>query len=106
MARKSRIHPQPVPASQSSRHTVDYIRLSVHKNNLAGSIENQKRIIEERERQNQAPIFHYYIDNGFSGKHFDCPTFQKMIQDIHADKIECIDVKNVCVNIELKSKSP
>ena len=80
MARKSRKHP--APKLTSSRDTVGYIRLSVRNNDPAGSIENQKHIIEEWGRQNQVPISYYYIDNGFSGKRFDRPGFQKMIQNI------------------------
>jgi len=94
MARKSRKHPQPI-TTQPNRDTVGYIRLSVRNNDLAGSIENQKRIIEAWGQQHQIPISHYYIDNGFSGRRFDRPAFQKMIQDIHADKIECIVVKDL-----------
>ncbi len=79
MARKSRKHP--APKLTASRYTVGYIRLSVRNNDPAGSIENQKRIIEEWGHQNQTPISCYYIDNGFSGKCFDRPAFQA-IQDI------------------------
>jgi len=94
IARKSRKHPQPVTA-KPNRDTVGYIRLSVRNNDPAGSIENQKHIIEEWGRQNQIPISCYYIDNGFSGRRFDRPAFQKMIRDILADKIECIVVKDL-----------
>ncbi len=94
MARKSRKHPQPVTV-KPSRDTVGYIRLSVRNNDPAGSIENQKHIIEEWGRKNQIPISCYYIDNGFSGKRFDRPAFQKMIRDILADRIECIVVKDL-----------
>lgn len=37
----------------------------------------------------------YFIDNGFSGNRFDRPALQQMIQDILADKIECIVVKDL-----------
>ncbi len=93
MARKSRKHP--APKLITSRDTVGYIRLSVRNNDSVGSIENQKHIIEEWGRQNQIPISRYYIDNGFSGKRFDRPEFQEMIQNILADKIECIVVKDL-----------
>jgi len=93
MARKSRKHP--APKFNSSRDTVGYIRLSVRNNNPAGSIGNQEHIIEEWGQQNKVPISCYYIDNGFSGKRFDRPAFQKMIRDILADKIECIVVKDL-----------
>ena len=95
MARKSRKHPIPIPTTQPSRDTVGYIRLSVRDKDPSGSIENQKLIIEEWGRQHQIPISHYYIDNGFSGKRFDRPAFQQMIQDILAGTIECIIVKDL-----------
>ena len=36
-----------------------------------------------------------YIDNGFSGKRFDRPAFQEMLQDIENGKIDCIVVKDL-----------
>ncbi len=54
-----------------------------------------RSIIEEWERQNQIPISRYYIDNGFSGKRFERPAFQAMIQDILVGNIECIIVKDL-----------
>ncbi len=95
MARKSKKHSRPVLTTRPNRDTVGYIRLSVRNNDPAGSIENQIHIIEEWGQQNQIPIYHYYIDNGFSGRRFDRPAFQKMIRDILADKIECIVVKDL-----------
>ena len=95
MARKSRQRPNIDLLIKPSRDTVGYIRLSVRNTDPTSSIENQKLIIEEWGRQHQTPIMHYYIDNGFSGARFDRPAFQQMIQDILADKIECIVVKDL-----------
>ena len=93
MARKSRKHPElAVPVSKD---TVGYIRLSVLNRDPHGSVENQRLMIEEWGRQHQIPIMRYYIDNGFSGKRFDRPAFQQLIQDILAGKIECIVVKDL-----------
>ena len=95
MARKSRKHPAPTPVIQPSRDTVGYIRVSVRDNDSAGSIENQKLIIEKWGHQHQTPIMRYYIDNGVRGSRFDRPAFQQMIQDILDEKIECIVVKDL-----------
>lgn len=95
MARKSRKYPNIDLIIKPSRDTVGYIRLSVRNKDSSSSIENQKLIIEEWGRQHQAPIMHYYIDNGFSGNRFDRPAFQQLIQDILAGKIECIVVKDL-----------
>ena len=93
MARKSRKHPElAVPVSKD---TVGYIRLSGLNRELHGSVENQKLMIEEWGRQHHIPIMRYYIDNGFSGKRFDRPAFQRMIQDIQKGKIDRIVVKDL-----------
>ena len=39
--------------------------------------------------------FRHYTDNGFSGKRFDRPAFQQMIQDILASRVECIIAKDL-----------
>lgn len=95
MARKSRKYPNIDLPCKPSRDTVGYIRLSLRNKDFFGSIENQKLIIEEWGRQHQIPIMRYYIDNGFSGKQFNRPAFQEMLQVIQKDKIDCIVVKNL-----------
>ena len=104
MARKSRKHPElAVPVSKD---TVGYIRLSVLNRDSLGSVENQRLMIEEWGQKHQVPIMRYYIDNGFSGKRFDRPAFQGMLQDIQKGRIDCIVVKDDCVILELNSESP
>lgn len=80
MARKNRKRPE--SAVPVRRDTVGYIRLSVLNRDPHGSVENQRLVIEEWGRRHQIPIMRYYIDNGFSGKRFDCPAFQEILQDI------------------------
>jgi site-specific DNA recombinase len=93
MARKSRKHPElAVPVSKD---TVGYIRLSVLNRDSLGSVENQRLMIEEWGQKHQVPIMRYYIDNGFSGKRFDRPAFQGMLQDIQKGRIDCIVVKDL-----------
>ena len=93
MARKSRKHPE--LAVSVSKDTVGYIRLSVLNRDPHGSVENQRLMIEEWGHQHQIPIMRYYIDNGFSGKRFDRPAFQEMLQDIQKSKIGCVVVKDL-----------
>ena len=93
MAQESRKHPK--LAIPGGKDTVGYIRLSVFNKDSHGSVENQRLMIEEWGRQHQIPIMRYYIDNGFSGKRFDRPAFQKMIQDIQMGKIDCVVVKDL-----------
>lgn len=95
MTRKSRKHQYTEGLKSSAPVAVGYIRLSVANKEECSSIENQKFIIECWGEQHQIPISHYYIDNGFSGKRFDRPAFQEMIEDILAGKINCVIVKNL-----------
>ncbi len=80
MARKNRKRPE--SAVPVRKDTVGYIRLSALNRDPYGSVKNQRLVIEEWGRQHQIPIMRYYIDNGFSGKRFDCPAFQEILQDI------------------------
>ena len=95
VSRKSRKHPALKLTTRPSRDTIGYIRLSVRDKDPSGSIESQRLMIKEWGQRHQIPIMRYYIDNGFSGKRFDRPAFQKMIQDILADRVECIIVKDL-----------
>lgn len=95
MTRKSRKHQYTDGLKSSAPVAVGYIRLSVANKEECSSIENQKFIIECWGEQHQIPISHYYIDNGFSGKRFDRPAFQEMIEDILAGKINCVIVKDL-----------
>lgn len=93
MARKSRKYKE--ERKPPSPVAVGYIRLSVANKEEASSIENQKFIIECWGEQQQIPISHYYIDNGFSGKYSDRPAFQEMIQNILSGNINCVVVKDL-----------
>lgn len=95
MARKSRKHQHAEMVKTSIAKAVGYVRLSVANQEESSSIQNQKFIIECWGDQHQIPISHYYIDNGFSGKRFNRPAFQDMIQDILTGKINCVIVKDL-----------
>ena len=95
MERKSRKHQHPEMIKSSTAEAVGYVRLSVANREESSSIQNQKFIIECWSDQHKIPISHYYIDNGFSGKRFDRPAFQKMIKDILVGKINCVIVKDL-----------
>lgn len=95
VARKSRKY-QHVDLDQIlNLNTVGYIRLSVSDANESHSIENQKLIIEQWGNQNQIPITHFYVDDGYSGTSFNRPAFREMTQDIRLGKISCVVVKDL-----------
>lgn len=95
MARKSRKPQNFIMHYKPSPITVGYIRISNANKEQSSSIENQKLIIENWGRVHQTPILDYYIDNGSSGRSFDRPAFQKMLDDILKEKIECVVVKDL-----------
>lgn len=69
--------------------------MSVLNRDSHGSVENQKLVIEEWGKQNKIIISRFYVNNGFSGKRFDRPAFQEMLQDIQTGKIDCVVVKDL-----------
>ncbi|GFI47009.1 hypothetical protein IMSAGC019_02329 [Lachnospiraceae bacterium] len=77
-----------------------YLRLSREDPGARGrysdSIENQKEYIEEflRKKPEIVPA-ETYIDDGCSGVDFERPSFQRMLQDIREDKINCVIVKDL-----------
>lgn len=75
--------------------TVGYARLSVNDRVESHSIENQKKIIALWAEQHELPISKFYVDTGYSGSNFQPPAFQQLLQDISADKIECLIVKDL-----------
>ncbi len=95
MARKSRKHQPAKLIKAPANDAVGYIRLSVANREESCSIQNQKFIIECWGDQHQILVSRYYVDNGFSGKRFDRPAFQDMIQDILAGEINCVIVKDL-----------
>ena len=81
-----------------------YLRLSKEDENLSSSIqksqsnsiENQKQFIEEYIKTNSdMQVVRYYADDGYSGINFERPSFQKMLQDIKENQINCVIVKDL-----------
>ena len=84
-------------ARKSERYPALYERLS-HDDELqceSNSISNQKRILEDyAEQQGFANCVHF-TDDGISGTRFDRPGFQKMIDEVKADRISVVIVKDM-----------
>lgn len=84
-----------------------YIRLSYtdDRSSESDSVTNQRKLIENFiERNPDIEIISEKIDDGYSGIIFDRPAFKEMMQDITDGKINCVIVKDDCVNIELNSE--
>ena len=62
----------------------------------SNSIENQKEYIEEFLKTKPEIISTtFYVDDGYSGVNFERPSFQRMLQDIRENKIDCVIVKDL-----------
>jgi len=74
-----------------------YVRLSVNKTDRpSDSIENQKKIIEDYSETNWDIQFErFYVDDKASGRDFDRPAFNEMLEDIRAGEINCVIVKDL-----------
>lgn len=75
-----------------------YIRLSREDGDKAesDSISNQRRLIADyiKEKEDLA-VYDTYVDDGFTGTDFNRPSFQRMIDDIEAGKVNCVIVKDL-----------
>ncbi len=88
---------------------ISYTRLSYtnDKENESNSIANQKSLIREFvKKHSDIEIVSEKVDDGYTGVLFDRPAFQEMMEEIRAEKINCIIVKDDCVILELNSESP
>ena len=68
--------------------TAIYCRLSKDDEKIGESvsIETQKMMLSQFCQENGFSIFDYYVDDGFSGLHFQRPGFQKMLHDMEEKK--------------------
>ena len=79
------------------KHAALYCRLSVDDGNISGSvsIETQKILLEQYCQAHSITEYEFYCDDGYSGTNFQRPAFQRMLSDIHADKINLVIVKDL-----------
>ena len=98
MARKSRKNVVVEIESKCKMYrAAAYMRLSVMKANIqSDSIENQLRMIEYFALlQDDIQLEDYYIDVNSSGTTFNSHEFQRMLQNIVGEKIDCVIVKDL-----------
>lgn len=78
-----------------------YLRLSVEDDEkcsddfYSSSINNQKTIINNFCKKNNITIYKYYIDDGYSGKNFERPSFKKLENDIKNNIVNTGIVKDM-----------
>ena len=77
--------------------TALYCRLSLEdgKDNESMSISNQKLLLKDYAEKNGMFNCEYYVDDGFTGRNFNRPAFQRMISDIEAGRIGCVITKDL-----------
>ena len=77
--------------------TALYCRLSLEdgRENESMSISNQKLMLRDYAEKNGMFQYEYYVDDGYTGRNFNRPSFQRMIADIEAGKIGCVITKDL-----------
>lgn len=75
-----------------------YIRLSLADgdNKESESVENQRDLLDNfiNKKEEFGEVYEY-VDDGFSGGNFNRPGFQKMLNDIKNNKINCVITKDL-----------
>ena len=82
---------------QQIYNTALYLRLS-RDDELQGessSITTQRSMLRLYAKEHHLNVIDEYIDDGWSGTNFDRPSFQRMIEDIEAGKINCVVTKDL-----------
>ena len=77
--------------------TALYCRISLDDggDNESMSISNQKLMLRDFAEKHGMFQYKYYVDDGYTGRNFNRPSFQRMIADIEAGKIGCVITKDL-----------
>ena len=77
--------------------TALYCRISLDDggDNESMSISNQKLMLRDFAEKHGMFQYEYYVDDGYTGRNFNRPSFQRMIADIEAGKIGCVVTKDL-----------
>ena len=77
--------------------TALYCRISLDDggDNESMSISNQKIMLRDFAEKHGMFQYEYYVDDGYTGRNFNRPAFQRMIADIGAGKIGCVITKDL-----------
>ena len=82
---------------ENQKITALYCRISLDDggDNESMSISNQKIMLRDFTEKNGMFQYEYYVDDGYTGRNFNRPSFQRMIADIEAGKIGCVITKDL-----------
>ena len=61
----------------------------------SNSIANQKKLLSRFAKDRGFGNTKHYVDDGYSGTNFNRPGFQQMIEDIEADYVSVVIVKDM-----------
>ena len=77
--------------------TALYCRLSIEdgRENESMSISNQKALLRDFAEKNGLLDYEFYVDDGYTGRNFNRPSFQRMVADIEAGKVKCVITKDL-----------
>ncbi len=77
--------------------TALYCRISLDdgSQNESMSISNQKLMLKDYAEKNGMPRYEYYVDDGYTGRNFNRPSFKRLIADIEAGKVGCVITKDL-----------
>lgn len=82
---------------QNTKIVALYCRLSLEdgKENESMSISNQKTMLKEYAEKNGMFNYEFYVDDGYTGRNFNRPSFQRMIADIESGKVDTAIAKDL-----------
>ena len=88
---------QPMIQNQHGIRTAAYCRLSKDDEQIgeSASIQTQRDMILYHIRQNGWSLVDVYIDDGYTGLNTNRPSFQRMLRDIEAGKIDIVVTKDL-----------
>ena len=77
--------------------TALYCRISLDDggDNESMSISNQKLLLKDHAEKLGMFQYEYYVDDGYTGRNFNRPSFRRMIADIEARKVGCVITKDL-----------
>ena len=77
--------------------TALYCRLSIEdgRENESMSIANQKAMLKDYAEKNGFFAYEFYVDDGYTGRNFNRPSFQRMLADIESGKVKCVITKDL-----------